>query len=62
VAIIPEDLLAAARHEGCIVRGVFREGQHPSGLVWAGHPPDKLKAMREHLDELKRSGTGDIDD
>ncbi|HEX4362288.1 MAG TPA: NAD(+)--rifampin ADP-ribosyltransferase [Pseudonocardia sp.] len=29
---------------------------------WVGHSPDKLKAMRDHLDELKRTGTGYIDD
>jgi rifampin ADP-ribosylating transferase len=29
---------------------------------WVGHSPEKLKAMREHLDELKRTGTEDIDD
>lgn len=29
---------------------------------WVGHSPDKLKAMREHLDELKRTGTENIDD
>src|SRR3954471_7245274 len=29
---------------------------------WVGHAPDKLKAMREHLDELMRTGTDDIDD
>lgn len=29
---------------------------------WVGHSPEKLKAMREHLDELKRTGTGNIDD
>lgn len=29
---------------------------------WVGHSPEKLKAMRDHLDELKRTGTADIDD
>lgn len=29
---------------------------------WVGHSPDKLRAMREHLDELDRSGTAVIDD
>jgi rifampin ADP-ribosylating transferase len=29
---------------------------------WVGHSPEKLTAMREHLDELKRTGTEDIDD
>jgi rifampin ADP-ribosylating transferase len=29
---------------------------------WVGHPPEKLTAMREHLDELRRTGTEDIDD
>jgi rifampin ADP-ribosylating transferase len=24
---------------------------------WVGHPPETLTAMREHLDELKRTGT-----
>ena len=29
---------------------------------WVGHSPEKLKVMREHLDELKRTGTENIDD
>jgi rifampin ADP-ribosylating transferase len=29
---------------------------------WVGHSPEKLKAMRERLDELKRAGAGKIDD
>jgi rifampin ADP-ribosylating transferase len=29
---------------------------------WVGHSPEKLTAMREHLDELRRTGTEDIDD
>jgi rifampin ADP-ribosylating transferase len=31
-------------------------------LDWVGHSPEKLKAMRERLDELKRTGTDQIDD
>jgi rifampin ADP-ribosylating transferase len=31
-------------------------------LDWVGHSPEKLKAMREHLDELKRTGAVEIDD
>jgi rifampin ADP-ribosylating transferase len=29
---------------------------------WAGHSPEKLKAMRERVDEIRRAGDGDIDD
>ncbi len=29
---------------------------------WVGHSPEKLQAMRERLDELKRAGTATIDD
>jgi rifampin ADP-ribosylating transferase len=29
---------------------------------WVGHPPEKLAGMRERLDELKRTGRGEIDD
>jgi rifampin ADP-ribosylating transferase len=29
---------------------------------WVGHPPDKLRAMRERLDELRRKGEDEIDD
>jgi rifampin ADP-ribosylating transferase len=29
---------------------------------WVGHSPEKLKAMRDHLDELERTGTAEIDD
>jgi rifampin ADP-ribosylating transferase len=29
---------------------------------WVGHSPEKLGAMRAHLDELARTGTGHIDD
>ena len=29
---------------------------------WVGHSPEKLRAMREHLDELKRTGAEKIDD
>jgi rifampin ADP-ribosylating transferase len=29
---------------------------------WVGHSPEKLKTMREHLDELKRTGAENIDD
>lgn len=31
-------------------------------LDWMGHSPEKLKAMREHLDELRRTGAEKIDD
>ena len=31
-------------------------------LDWVGHSPEKLTAMREHLDELKRRGAAEIDD
>lgn len=31
-------------------------------IDWVGHSPEKLNAMRERLDELKRAGTGQIDD
>ncbi len=31
-------------------------------LDWVGHSPEKLKAMRERLDELKRTGADKIDD
>jgi rifampin ADP-ribosylating transferase len=31
-------------------------------LDWVGHSPEKLKVMRERLDELKRTGTAKIDD
>jgi hypothetical protein len=27
-----------------------------------GHSPEKLKAMRERLDELRRTGENEIDD
>jgi rifampin ADP-ribosylating transferase len=29
---------------------------------WVGHSPEKLRAMRERLDEIRRTGAGDIDD
>ncbi len=29
---------------------------------WVGHPPEKLRAMRERVDELMRTGRGEIDD
>lgn len=29
---------------------------------WIGHSAEKLTAMREHLDELQRTGTENIDD
>jgi rifampin ADP-ribosylating transferase len=29
---------------------------------WVGHPPEKLQAMRERLDELRRTGADEIDD
>jgi rifampin ADP-ribosylating transferase len=29
---------------------------------WVGHPPEQLRTMREHLAELARSGTENIDD
>jgi rifampin ADP-ribosylating transferase len=29
---------------------------------WVGHPPEKLKAMRERLEELRRTGEDEIDD
>jgi rifampin ADP-ribosylating transferase len=29
---------------------------------WVGHSPEKLKAMRERLDELRRTGENEIDD
>jgi rifampin ADP-ribosylating transferase len=29
---------------------------------WVGHSPEKLKAMRDRLDELRRRGKGIIDD
>ncbi len=29
---------------------------------WAGHSPEKLKVMREHLAELRRRGTENIHD
>ena len=31
-------------------------------LNWVGHSPEKLKARRERLAELKRTGAGTIDD
>ena len=31
-------------------------------LDWVGHSPEKLKVMRERLDELKRTGADRIDD
>ena len=31
-------------------------------LDWVGHSPEKLKGMRERLDELKRTGRDVIDD
>lgn len=35
--------------------------RHPVRVVaevtdWEGHPPEVLKAMRDHLEELKRQG------
>lgn len=29
---------------------------------WAGHPPERLQAMRDGLDELKRQGAAQIED
>ncbi len=29
---------------------------------WAGHPPEKLRAMREGVEERIRTGTAEIDD
>ena len=29
---------------------------------WVGHPPEQLQTMRDHLTELERSGTAEIDD
>ncbi|MGH2886127.1 MAG: NAD(+)--rifampin ADP-ribosyltransferase, partial [Solirubrobacteraceae bacterium] len=29
---------------------------------WVGHPPETLKAMRERVDELERTGVNQIDD
>jgi rifampin ADP-ribosylating transferase len=29
---------------------------------WVGHSPERLKAMRERLDELRRTGEDEIDD
>ena len=29
---------------------------------WVGHPPEQLQTMRDHLAELERSGTAEIDD
>jgi hypothetical protein len=29
---------------------------------WVGHSPEQLKARRKHLDELKRTGAGDLID
>jgi rifampin ADP-ribosylating transferase len=29
---------------------------------WVGHSPEKLEAMRERLDELRRTGDDEIDD
>lgn len=29
---------------------------------WVGHSPEKLNAMRERVDEIRRTGDGDIDD
>jgi len=29
---------------------------------WVGHSPEKLKAMRERVEEILRTGDGDIDD
>jgi rifampin ADP-ribosylating transferase len=31
-------------------------------LEWVGHSPEKLKVMRDHLDEIKRAGSQKIDD
>jgi rifampin ADP-ribosylating transferase len=31
-------------------------------LDWVGHSPEKLNAMQERLEEVKRSGTANIDD
>jgi rifampin ADP-ribosylating transferase len=31
-------------------------------LDWVGHSPEKLKDMRERLDELKRTGADRVDD
>lgn len=31
-------------------------------MDWVGHSPEKLKAMRERLEELKRTGVAEIDD
>ena len=41
--------------------------RHPVRIVgeivnWVGHSPEKLKAMRERVDEIRRTGDGDIDD
>ena len=41
--------------------------QHPLGIVgevpdWQGHPPEVLKNMRDHLEELKRLGIEAIND
>jgi rifampin ADP-ribosylating transferase len=29
---------------------------------WVGHSPEKLEAMRERVDEVRRTGDGEIDD
>jgi rifampin ADP-ribosylating transferase len=29
---------------------------------WVGHPPEKLQAMRDGLDELRRQGAAEIED
>ena len=29
---------------------------------WVGHPPEQLQTMRDHLAELERTGTAEIDD
>jgi len=29
---------------------------------WVGHPPEQVRTMREHLDELRRQGLDEIDD
>jgi rifampin ADP-ribosylating transferase len=31
-------------------------------IDWVGHSPEKLKAMRERLEELRRTGEDEIDD
>lgn len=31
-------------------------------MDWVGHSPEQLRAMREHLDDLKRQGIEAIDD